>query len=92
MRNSTLQRRLGRLEAKARIASKQPTRLVVSYVRPNGHFGGEDCDSHRADAAGRVWDRAPGETKEDFERRVMADVPRRHGFPTVLYFLPTKEA
>src|SRR5262245_65643150 len=76
MRN-TLQRRLARLETRAGVNAGLPLVLVRRIVKPNGQFGGELCEPASAKSNGRVWYRKAGETREDFESRVIAEA-RNH--------------
>jgi len=90
MKNSLLQRRLTRLEAQAGMNAEPPPLVIVSYVEPNGQFGGAPCESDRAEANGHAWRREPGETSQDFESRVIANLPKREHLPTILTFSPSK--
>jgi hypothetical protein len=74
MRN-TLQRRLAHLERRAGINTGPRLVIVKSIVYPKGQFGGDPCA--RAEANGRVWHREAGETRKQFESRVIAEA-RKH--------------
>jgi len=87
MRNN-ISRRLSKLEEKAHIHDPPHPVIFVTFVRPNGQFGGECCQSNRAECDDRVWERAPGETQQDFERRVCKDLKRHEDRPTVVIFFP----
>ena len=99
MRNGALERRLARLEAKARTNPEAPRQvLVVRFVKPNGQYGGQPCDSYHAEADGQVWHREPSETLEEFEERVLAAVRAsaaavraRDVSLKVVYFCPAEE-
>ena len=99
MRNGSLERRLARLETKAWVNSDtSPQVIVVSFVKPNGQYGGQPCDSYRAEADGQVWDREPSEKLEEFEERVLAvvrardeAVSARNGALKVVFFWPAEE-
>ena len=94
-----MERRLARLETKARLNSDtSPQIIVVSFVKPNGQYGGRPCDSYRAEADGHVWHREPSETLEEFEERVVtavrardAAVRARDGSLKVVHFWPAEE-
>jgi hypothetical protein len=85
--NPNRNRRLSRLEAQSHANAEPPPFIVVRFVKPDGQCGGEPCDTVRAEADGRVWDRGPGETKAQFEQRVIADIPERTG---LLIFFPSE--
>jgi hypothetical protein len=85
---SNISRRLTQLEQRARIHHPPQPVIFVTCVRPNGQFGGERCHSNRAECDDRVWERAPGETQQDFERRVREDLKRHEDRPTVVIFFP----
>jgi hypothetical protein len=89
MRNWLLQRRLARLEAKSGIGADPPPLIILRVVKPNGQFGGEPCEADRAEADGQVWRREPGETSQDFEDRVIANLPKRQHFAARVIFYPT---
>jgi hypothetical protein len=89
MKNALLKRRLERLEAKSGIGAIPPPLIIVGFVKPNGQFGGEPCEVARAEADGQVWRREPGEKAQDFEKRVIANLPNGEHFPTLLIFFPT---
>jgi hypothetical protein len=91
MRN-TLQRRLAHLERRAGINTGLPRVIVTSFVKPNGQFRGELCEPASANANGRVWHREAGETREDFENRVIAEARNHdHDYPISIIFYPAKE-
>lgn len=73
---SNISRRLTHLEEKAGIATnaEKPVLIIVRFVNPNGH-GGEQCESGRAMFDNQIWNRKPGETTDDFESRVIANLP-----------------
>ena len=99
MRNGSLERRLARLETKARVNSDtSPQVIVVSFVKPNGQYGGQPCDSYRAEADGPAWHREASETLEEFEERVLAAVRARdeavrarNGSLKVVFFWPAEK-
>jgi hypothetical protein len=88
VKNARLKRRLERLETKSGIGADPQPLIIVSFVKPNGQFGGEPCEAARAEADGQVWKREPGETSQDFERHVIANVSKREHMPTLLIFFP----
>jgi hypothetical protein len=69
----------------------EPAPLVILHcVEPNGQFGGAQCQSDSAQVNGKVWQREPGETPQDFEERVIASLPSARQFPTVVAFFPSE--
>jgi hypothetical protein len=88
MNNKRLQCGVEQLERKAGIGVTPPPSLVIKFVRPNGHFGGEPCYSGRAEANGRVWHIQQDETQDQFEQRVLAKSRERHETPTLTIFFP----
>ena len=91
MKNSMLHRRLARLEAKSQIDAELSSLVIIArFLKLNGQFGGEPCESDRAEADGQVWRREPGETSKDFEDRVIADLPTREHCATQVIFHPAE--
>ena len=85
--------RLRRIEATRGVGagSESPRSIVVRFVRSTGEYGGEVCRTDRAEAAGRVWHREPGESEEAFEARVLAELDE-HGVGSVLVVMhPVEE-
>jgi hypothetical protein len=80
---SNISRRL-----KAHIHSSPQPVIFVRFVRPNGQFGGQPCQSNRAECDGQVWERRPRETSQDLERRVCKSLQRHEDGPTVVIFFP----
>jgi hypothetical protein len=85
---SNISRRLRQLEQHAHIHDAPQPVISVQFVRPNGQFGGEPCPSKRAECGDQVWERAPGETEEDFQDRVHESLKRDENSPTVVIFFP----
>jgi hypothetical protein len=77
----SLQRRLAKLESEAGVNAEPLGPIAVVFVKPNGHFGGEECESDRASdiGGGHEWRLKEDESQEDFRRRVMADAPKATG-------------
>ena len=93
MRN-TLQRRLAHLERGGGINTGLPRLIVISFVKPNGQFGGATCEPARAEANGRVLHREAGETRKQFESRVKAEALNHNHdqhSPTSIIFFPAEE-
>src|SRR5262245_42637744 len=91
---NTLQRRLAQLERRAGINTRLPWVIVHSIVKPNGQFGGEPCEPASAKAYGRVWHREPGERREHFESRAIAEARKHnhdHRSATSIIFYPAEE-
>jgi hypothetical protein len=86
MKNSPLKRRLERLEVKSGTGAEPPQLIIVSFVKSNGQFGGEPCEVARAEAGEQVWTLEPGETSQDFECRVIADVRTHRSFARFVMF------
>jgi hypothetical protein len=80
---SNISRRLRQLEQKAHIHDAPQPLILVTFVSP-----GEPSLSSRAECDGQVWERAPGETEEDFQSRVGESLHRRQRSPTVVIFFP----
>ena len=80
---SNIPRRLSQLEQKAHIQHAPQPVIFVTFVSP-----GHPCYSSRAECDGQVWERNPGETPEDFERRVFENLQRHQHCPTIVFFSP----
>jgi hypothetical protein len=79
-------RRLMQLEQKANIHEAPAPVIFVRFVRP-----GQPCQSSRAECDDQVWERAPGETEVDFQKRVGESLQRDEHSPTVVIFRPLAE-
>ena len=79
---SNIPRRLRQLEQKAHIHHAPQPVIFVKFVSP-----GQPFQSSRAECDDKVWERAPRETLQDFERRVEESVQRDERYPTVVIFL-----
>ena len=88
-----LRRRLAKLEARTNVPPRKPLIMIRRIVRPTGTYGGEVCDSDRAEADGEVWTRNSGETMQEFEDRVVEDLSNREtsAYGISVLFLPRKE-
>jgi hypothetical protein len=75
----SLHHRLECLETRVAPNVDKSPELIVEFVRPNGEFGGEVCDSDRASAlfGEQVWHRQPNETQAEFKERVWSDAKAR---------------
>jgi hypothetical protein len=80
---SNISRRLRQLEQKAHVHNAPQPVIFVTFVRP-----GHPCQSSRAECDDQVWERALGETEQDFEHRVREDLKRHEDHPTVVIFRP----
>jgi hypothetical protein len=80
---SNIPRRLRQLEEKAHIHDAPQPIIFVSFVSP-----GQPRQSSRAECDGQVWERAPGETQEDFQMRVRESLQRDEDSPTVVILHP----
>jgi hypothetical protein len=91
--SKALRRRLAKLEARTNVPATKPVILLRRFVKATGTFGGELCDSDRAEADGEVWIRNSGESMEEFENRVVADLSKREtsAFGIRVLFLPREE-
>ena len=91
--SKALRRRLAKLEARTNVPPRKPLIMGTRIARPNGTFGGELCDSDRAEADGEVWIRNSGESMKEFEDRVVADLSKRESsaFGIQVLFLPREE-
>ena len=83
-----LQQRLAKLET--RTPDIFQITVKVTFVRPNGKFGG-DSDSFRAETGNQVWYREAGESLEEFEDRVLASAHFDNQLNKVAYFYPSEE-
>jgi hypothetical protein len=81
-------RRLRQLEQKTNIYYAPAPVIFVTFVSPNGQFGRQPCQSSRAECDDQVWERAAGETEEDFQSRVRESLQRNEHWPTVVIFYP----
>jgi hypothetical protein len=83
-----LKDRVEKLEQKLNLrqpSGLNPPDMIFSFVAPgprdkNGRMlipGGIRCDSHKAQIDGRIIERFPEESLEDFENR-LAKIPRRN--------------
>jgi hypothetical protein len=91
----SLHHRLTQLESRVGIDADPPEPVAVVFVEPNGEFGGRECHSDRAEelGGGRVWNREPHETQEQFKQRVMADAKCiRPNISTVIFWSVEHEA
>jgi len=82
--------RLATLEAKSGIGADPSLLIIWRIAEPNGQFGRERCEADSAEADGQVWRREPGETSQDFENRVTANLPKREHFATRVTFYPAE--
>jgi hypothetical protein len=80
---SNISRRLGQLEQKAHIHDGPQPVIFVRFVSP-----GQPYRSSRAECDGQVWERAPGETEEDFQSRVRESLQRDEYSPIIVIFHP----
>ena len=78
---SNIPRRLSKLEQKAHIHDPPQPVIFVTFVSP-----GQSRQSSRAESDCQVWERAPGETEEAFQRRVNQSLQRDGHSPTVVIF------
>ena len=81
-------RRLTQLEQKAHIHNAPQPVILVTFVRPNGQFGGQPCQSNSAECDDQIWERMPQERLQDFESRVVESLQRHEDRPTVVIFFP----
>jgi hypothetical protein len=95
MSKASLRRRLANLEARANVPPRKPFFVIRRFVKPNGKFGGELCESDRAEANGEVWERELGESMQQFEERVLEDLSKRessaNGIGIRVIFFPREE-
>jgi hypothetical protein len=80
---SNISRRLRQLEQKAHIHDPPQPVICVTFVSPAG-----PCQSRRAECGDQVWERAPGETEENFRSRVRETLQRDQHSPTIVIFRP----
>jgi hypothetical protein len=83
---SNIPRRLKQLEQKAHIHDVRQPVIFVTFVGPR-----QPCNSSRAKCDDQVWERAPRETEEDFQKRVGESLQRDEHSPTVVIFGPLAE-
>jgi hypothetical protein len=57
--------------------------IFVRFVSP-----GRPCQSSRAECDDQLWERAPRETQQDFERRVCENLKRHEDRAIVVIFFP----
>ena len=82
--NRSLRGRLANLETEAGINAELPPTIGISFVKPNG-----ECYCDHVEADGRMWHRNPNEPQEDFQRRVLSNIPPRPGRSCVVIFWDT---
>jgi hypothetical protein len=87
MRNN-IPRQLEQLEQKIHIHEAPQPVIFVTFVKPKGSFGGQPCQSDRAECDDQMWERKLRETPEDFERRVFENLQRHEHCPTIVIFSP----
>jgi hypothetical protein len=80
---SDIPRRLKQLEQKAHIHDPPQPVICVTFVSPQG-----PCQSRRAECGDQVWERARGETEENFRSRVRECLQRDEYSPTIVFFRP----
>jgi hypothetical protein len=80
---SNIPRRLRQLEQKVHIHDPPQPVIFVTFVSP-----GRPSQSRRAECGDQVWERAPGETEENFQSRVRESLQRDERSPTVVIFSP----
>lgn len=80
---SNISRRLSRLEQKAHIHDTPHSIICVTFVSPEG-----PCHSRRAECGDQVWERARGETDENFRSRVRETLQRDERSLSVVIFFP----
>jgi hypothetical protein len=80
---SNIPRRLRQLERKVHIQDPPQPVIFVTFVSP-----GAPCQSRRAECNDQVWERAPGETEENFQSRVRESLQRNEYSPTIVIFRP----
>jgi len=84
---SNISRRLKQLEKKANIHGPPQPVICVTFVSPEG-----PCQSHQAECGDQIWERARGETEENFRSRVRQALQRVEHSPTVVIFFPPKRS
>ena len=77
-------RRLKRLEQTAKSKLAEPPLIIVSFVLP-GQLD-QVREWKRAEIDEQSWERRPGETSEDFERRVVSDLKTQDPAATYVLF------
>jgi hypothetical protein len=80
---SNISRRLRQLEQKANIHDPPQPVICVTFVSPEG-----PCQSRRAECGDQIWERARGETEENFRSRVREILQRNEDRPAVVIFFP----
>jgi hypothetical protein len=85
----SLQRRLKQLETRHALKVNPPEAMAVIFTEPDGSGGRRECDRAEESGGPGVWYRQPGESEQDFQERVMDDVPKGCG-PCVplVFFIP----
>jgi hypothetical protein len=92
--SKALRRRLAKLEARTNVRPRKPMILIRRIIKSVGAFGEVlYYESDRAEANGEVWIRNSGESMEEFENRVVADLSKREtsAFGIRVLFLPREE-
>ena len=84
---SNIPRRLSELEQKVRIHDAPQPVIFVTFVSP-----GQSRQSSRAECDDQVWERAPGETEDDFQSRVRESLQRDAYSPRVVIFFPERRS
>ena len=80
---SNIPRRLRQLEQKAHIHNAPQLVIFVTFVSPE-----RPCQSRQAVCDDQVWERARGETEENFRSRVRETLQRDQRSLTVVIFFP----
>jgi hypothetical protein len=87
----SLEERVKKLEQRAGLAPSgpQPRDIVFSFLTKPvyGVYGGEQLEARSATVDGRTYERAPGETGSDFEKR-LAKISRANGKPKLTFLYP----
>jgi hypothetical protein len=80
---SNVSRRLRYLEEKSHIHDPPQPVICVTFVSPD-----RPCQSRRAECGDQIWERARGETENNFRSRVRETLQRDERSPTVVIFYP----